>query len=152
MRLAFPQNVLRCGQLRPQHCAQNAPGQLETCKLCQDIRFGGEDGNIAAPGDHIGRLAVNVFAFHQKGYRLAAGIQRPVYDLGTFGDEHTLGWLKAVEQLRFGKSGIDIQRRIGEIRNFNDVRHDRFLCLFFSYSIKGNAKCQKQKTAPPGGK
>ena len=45
-------------------------------------------------------------ALHQKGERLAPGIQRRADDLGAFSDEDALFRLQLIAQLGFGQSGI----------------------------------------------
>ena len=62
----------------------------------QQVFIGGIHGDLRAAGKDFRGGAVDVFAFHQHGYRLAASVQCPVDDLGAFGNEHALGRLEAV--------------------------------------------------------
>ena len=62
-------------------------------------------------------------ALHQQLAGLASGCQRPLNDLGAFGNKHSLFRLKPVEQLRLGQPGEYIQLRVLKIRNFNKISH-----------------------------
>ena len=105
--------------------------------------LGGEYRHIAAPGDHIRSLGVDVLALHQQGNRLTAGIQSPVDDLGAFGNEHSLFRLKAVEQLSLRQPGVYIQPGVRKIRDLNNIGHRQHLHKFFLYLSKKLLKSQK---------
>ena len=90
-------------------------------EVAQQFFIGGINRDFRAALQNLPGGAGNVLALHQQAYRLAAGIQRPVDHLGTFGDEHTLGRLKTVEQLGFRQSGVHIQFRCGKIRNLHHI-------------------------------
>ena len=92
-------------------------------ELAQQILIGGIDGDLRAAGQNLGGGAINVLALHQHGHGLAPSVQCPVDDLGAFGNEHSLGRLKAVQQLGLCQPGIHIQLGGGKISDFNYVGH-----------------------------
>ena len=92
-------------------------------EIAQQFFIGGINRNFRAALQNLPGGAGNVLALHQQAHRLAAGIQRTMDHLGTFCNEHTLGRLKAVEQLGFRQPGVHIQFRCGKVGNFNYIGH-----------------------------
>ena len=95
--------------LRHSSSARRGPGQRVAGQRLQNAAVCGVDHSPGAAGQHPGGWAVDLAALHQKGERLAPGIQRRANDLGAFSDEDALFRLQLIAQLGFGELGVRSQ-------------------------------------------
>ena len=111
--VGFGADFLQRRLCRAAHGAQTAPGQMVARQLAQHAFIGGVNRDFRATGQGLPGGSVNVLAFHQQRNRLAAAVQRPVDDLGAFGNKHPLCRLETVEQLCLRQPGVNVQLRSG---------------------------------------
>ena len=96
---------------------------MEACELCQNLQLRNIDRNAGAARENLPCFSLHMFALHQKGNRLTAGVQRPPDYKRAFRDEQGVGRVGAVDKLVFRQTGVDVQLRCGKICNLYDVRH-----------------------------
>ena len=88
---------------------------MEAGELSQRFQTGSVDRHIAAALDQRPPLALHMLFLHQKRHRLTAGVQRPLNDYRTLGNEEGVCRVSPVYQLILRQSGIDVQFRGREI-------------------------------------
>ena len=107
----------------PSHCAEHSAREgvprepLENGELCRiDRKF------RRASGQKRLRLGKKP-CFCEKRHRLKPCVQRPLNDQRTLGDEKSVLRFFTADQLVFAQPGIDIERRVVKVRNWNDPSH-----------------------------
>ena len=112
------------GQGGPAEGRQHPAGEGVAGQLGQHLAAGGVDGGVGR--DALQNAAggpVDLPLLHQQGEGRAAGVQRPVDDLGAFGDKDPLFGLETAAQLMFGQPGKDVQRGVGKVGDLDDMGH-----------------------------
>ena len=130
----IPAYLLYCAGRGAAEGTQHAAGQFVAGQAGQHLAVGRVYRGVPAAGQDVLGRAGDLFAFHEQGQRLVAGIQRPRDHLGALGNKNALFRLQSIAQLGLGQAGVDVQLWRGKISDLNDVGHGkRLLCVFFLF-------------------